>query len=498
MIHEFFDKIRENIDSLNKESKESIRIRQQKKISESLPFQGQSDEDKDAILRHRELTQYKSFDEAFRPGEFQIWYYKSTGTDTEYGQEADFNMGYRWCKDHNKLPDPDDLSRTHVNLGSIHRYEGSSDHAMLRNIYQWLQGEFWSPKGEARHLIHSLGLQHTSMSVGDIIEVGNDVWMVDRIGFVNLRNPSSVEESVNEALPFQGQSEDDKHAAFLSKYKIRPITYETCVAAGKLIGKEPKVFKDCYGVMEFGWQYFWAGKNKWCLEFAASSKYNERGSFDLDIGLYKFTKEWDYIPNTEIPEDVAHQLHTVFNVTDPALVARKIKSVLWFLREIEFDGIKNLKESIMEGWKEGLVAGALAGMAALNPIQAQAAQPKKHTQVQVRPELRALVGEAENQGLEGMQAMASAIRNRKKLPEYAKNPLKGVYGLKRKFKKAPPKWVWAQAEKAWKDSETKDYADGAQFWGTDKDVTKWKRQPWFKRATFVKRVKDHNFYKVGA
>jgi len=33
-----------------------------------------------------------------------------------------------------------------------------------------MQGEIWSPNGEARPLIESLGLSHTSMSVGDVFE----------------------------------------------------------------------------------------------------------------------------------------------------------------------------------------------------------------------------------------------------------------------------------------------------------------------------------------
>lgn len=39
----------------------------------------------------------------------------------------------------------------------------------LEDVFCKMQGECWSPRGEARGLISSLGLRHTSMSVGDIV-----------------------------------------------------------------------------------------------------------------------------------------------------------------------------------------------------------------------------------------------------------------------------------------------------------------------------------------
>jgi hypothetical protein len=37
------------------------------------------------------------------------------------------------------------------------------------DAYYLMQGEVWSPQGEARTLIAGLGLKHTSMSVGDVL-----------------------------------------------------------------------------------------------------------------------------------------------------------------------------------------------------------------------------------------------------------------------------------------------------------------------------------------
>ena len=39
----------------------------------------------------------------------------------------------------------------------------------LEDLFKKMQGENWSPNGEARELIQSKDLRHTSMSVGDVV-----------------------------------------------------------------------------------------------------------------------------------------------------------------------------------------------------------------------------------------------------------------------------------------------------------------------------------------
>jgi hypothetical protein len=53
------------------------------------------------------------------------------------------------------------------------------------DIYFQMQGEVWSPNGEARELIKSKGLQHTSMCVGDVVFdiEENKYYEVDRVGY---------------------------------------------------------------------------------------------------------------------------------------------------------------------------------------------------------------------------------------------------------------------------------------------------------------------------
>lgn len=79
-----------------------------------------------------------------------------------------------------ELPsNPGDLSETHVLLGSIAATN-------LDLIYSVMQGECWSPNGEANNLIERKGLEHTSMSVGDVIVVNGERHMVDRCGFAQF------------------------------------------------------------------------------------------------------------------------------------------------------------------------------------------------------------------------------------------------------------------------------------------------------------------------
>lgn len=94
-------------------------------------------------------------------------------------QSRDMLMGYNWLKKNNIIPNLSTLNQTHTLLGSL----GTLD---KERIFEMMQGETWSPQGEARSLIESAKLSHTSMSVGDIVKIENKLWMVDRIGWKAL------------------------------------------------------------------------------------------------------------------------------------------------------------------------------------------------------------------------------------------------------------------------------------------------------------------------
>ena len=54
-------------------------------------------------------------------------------------------------------------------LQSSHVYLCEVEATCLDHAFCQMQGENWSPNGEGRALLQSLGLGHTSMSVGDVL-----------------------------------------------------------------------------------------------------------------------------------------------------------------------------------------------------------------------------------------------------------------------------------------------------------------------------------------
>jgi hypothetical protein len=56
------------------------------------------------------------------------------------------------------------------NIKETHRPLAVVEANNIDDVYNRMQGENWSPNGEARELILALGLTHTSMSVGDVVQ----------------------------------------------------------------------------------------------------------------------------------------------------------------------------------------------------------------------------------------------------------------------------------------------------------------------------------------
>lgn len=96
--------------------------------------------------------------------------------------------------------------------------------------------------------------------------------------------------------------------------------------------------------------------------------------------------------------------------------------------------------------------------------------------------IKAIIGEASNQGYQGMLAVAVGIRNR--------GTLQGVYGLKAKHIDKELKWVWDMARKAWQESEHNRIHSGTHWESTDFKIPKWAYD-----MKEVYRYKKHIFYK---
>lgn len=101
----------------------------------------------------------------------------------------------------------------------------------------------------------------------------------------------------------------------------------------------------------------------------------------------------------------------------------------------------------------------------------------------------AVIGEAENQGYQGMKAIACGIRNR--------GTLKGVYGLNspRVKKHKYSENTAAQAMVAWETSDDPDqcrFLGGADHW---ENVKAFGKPTWASEMVETYRYKDHVFYK---
>ena len=98
--------------------------------------------------------------------------------------------------------------------------------------------------------------------------------------------------------------------------------------------------------------------------------------------------------------------------------------------------------------------------------------------------IRAIIGEASNQGFFGMKCVACAIINR--------GTLKGVYGLHSKHIDKEPQWVWKMARKAYYDAKTGIPIHTGTHW---ENIKAFGTPYWVKNVKLVYEHKDHRFYK---
>jgi hypothetical protein len=140
-----------------------------------------------SLLEVVEAPQYESLNDAAVPdhalrrilakGNIVIWYSKTATF-------RDFSLGVDFARKLGKLPTGiNGVKRSHTILGKIKGPGGKIDNVSLETIFKTLQGEIWSPQGEARNLIKKSKTSHTSMSIGDIVQDGKRFFMVDKGGF---------------------------------------------------------------------------------------------------------------------------------------------------------------------------------------------------------------------------------------------------------------------------------------------------------------------------
>ena len=119
-----------------------------------------------APMQYRSLEDAAMYDPKYGAPGAMVWY-------AEDDALRDLLMGSDFCLKHEiPLPTRATLKRTHKLLGTVGTHNPDE-------IFNMMQGEAWSPNGEARAFISHLGIHHTSMSVGDVIEIGSKLLMVD-------------------------------------------------------------------------------------------------------------------------------------------------------------------------------------------------------------------------------------------------------------------------------------------------------------------------------
>lgn len=98
--------------------------------------------------------------------------------------------------------------------------------------------------------------------------------------------------------------------------------------------------------------------------------------------------------------------------------------------------------------------------------------------------INTIVGEAANQGLVGMTAVAEVIRR--------KGSLRGFYGFKAKHSAHEPSWVWIEARKAYYASANTNLTYGADHF---ENICTFGQPYWVKNCVKTFTYRDHVFYK---
>lgn len=144
--------------------------------------------------------QYTSLNDAYPAGETEIWYWLADNA-------RDYMMGYDFLKKQGIEVSADTIPTTHALIGKIRETDPEK-------IFSMMQGDSWSPEGQARDMIKKSGTGHTSMSVGDVIKIGNKWLMVDRFGFRDIAS------GANESVEVSETHLDPKRAAMLIADRI--------------------------------------------------------------------------------------------------------------------------------------------------------------------------------------------------------------------------------------------------------------------------------------
>ncbi len=128
----------------------------------------------------------------YRPGGVQVWYWRDA--HMQVYMEARKKEGYFIAHLYNNHPmlmpaTMEELEKTHIKVGEL-KSSGLTV-AGLDYYRSCMEVQDWSPRGEARTFIASLGLTHEEMGPGDIFVVDGIIIMLDCDGICRL-NPEKI------------------------------------------------------------------------------------------------------------------------------------------------------------------------------------------------------------------------------------------------------------------------------------------------------------------
>lgn len=111
-------------------------------------------------------------DKRYRGGSVGIWYARTpVRVDLSVSLAVARKLGHDITRK--------TISVTHEHLGNIEAEDAEMAFALMR-------GDYWSPRGEANDWLASLGLDHTSMIVGDVVDFRGKLLFVEFEGFSEI------------------------------------------------------------------------------------------------------------------------------------------------------------------------------------------------------------------------------------------------------------------------------------------------------------------------
>lgn len=127
------------------------------------------------IISEDDNAPYRNLADAgdlYQPGDTEVWYVKKN-------YESIMERGYDALHEQNRLPNIDTLYRTHSMIGTVQPDDAE-------DVYSIMQAEAWDPEGKSKQMLNSVGVDHASMNVGDVVIVNDVAYFADIEGFKEL------------------------------------------------------------------------------------------------------------------------------------------------------------------------------------------------------------------------------------------------------------------------------------------------------------------------